>query len=134
VRPDLLFSVEGGGAVAVEVQGDADDDKGRRWGVLMAVLHDGSGVMGDLVVMTWSPRVARWARRAAHARGPPGTTSALTPLVLLLSGAGIQGLLDEAAPELAFFAAWAVQHRHGRRARAAVERALAVTERLPVSL
>ncbi len=69
VRPDLLLSVASGGSIAVEVQGDADEDKGRRWGVLMAVLHDGSGVMGALVVVTWSPRVARWAKRVGQ---PPG--------------------------------------------------------------
>ena len=134
VRPDLLFAVAGGGSLAVEVQGDEDDDKGRRWNVLMAVLRDGSGVMGDLAVVTWSPRVARWALRAAHARGPLGTTTTLTPIVILLSGEVIDALLDEDHPELAFFAAWAMQHRHGRRARLVVRRALAVTDRLAPAL
>lgn len=34
-------------------------------------------------------------------------------------------------PELALFAAWAMQHRHGPEARRVVERALELTERLP---
>ena len=131
VRPDLLFHTPDGASVALEVQGDEDDDKGRRWGVLMAVVHDTSGVMGDLVILTWSPRVARWAGRVGHVRGPLGTRSTLTPIVILLSGEVVEELLDPAHPELAFFAAWAMQHRHGRKAKRTVERALTITERLP---
>jgi hypothetical protein len=77
VRPDLLFHTPDGASVALEVQGDEDDDKGRRWGVLMAVVHDTSGVMGDLVILTWSPRVARsWGAGGAMARA-----RALRPLL-----------------------------------------------------
>ena len=64
----------------------------------MAVLHDGSGVMGDRVVVTWSPRVARWAMRVGHAKGPLGTTSRLTPVVILLSGEVIEALLGNPWP------------------------------------
>ncbi|WP_437992806.1 hypothetical protein [Sorangium sp. So ce145] len=45
-----------------------------------------------------------------------------------------KALLDERHPELALFAAWAMQHRHGPAARAVVERAFELTERLPRAL
>lgn len=42
--------------------------------------------------------------------------------------------VDERHPELALFAAWAMQHRHEPGARAVVERAFELTERLPRAL
>jgi hypothetical protein len=43
-------------------------------------------------------------------------------------------LLDEQQPEFALFAAWAMHHRHGPKARAVVEAAIELTERLPAPL
>jgi hypothetical protein len=134
VRPDLLFEREGGAAIALEVQSEEDAGKVRRWAVLMSVLHDTTGAMGDLVVLTSSRRVARWARRACHVRGPLGTRSTLTPIVILISGEVLDAMLDPDHPELAFFAAWAMQRRHGPAARQMVRRALSLTEALPPGL
>ncbi|WP_437716265.1 hypothetical protein WMF45_07510 [Sorangium sp. So ce448] len=63
-----------------------------------------------------------------------GTLLQLKPVVLHLGHAEGKALLDERHPELALFAAWAMQHRHGPRARAVVERAFELTERLPRAL
>ncbi|WP_437280366.1 hypothetical protein WME90_07340 [Sorangium sp. So ce375] len=63
-----------------------------------------------------------------------GTVLQLKPVVLHLGHAEGQALLDERHPELALFAAWAMQHRHGPGARALVERAFELTERLPRAL
>jgi hypothetical protein len=45
--------------------------------------------------------------------------------------AQVDALLDEKHPELALFAAWAMQYRHGPRARTIVEHAIELTGRLP---
>jgi hypothetical protein len=55
-------------------------------------------------------------------------------VVLHLGAAESKALLDERHPELALFAAWAMQHRHGPKAREVVERAFELTERLPRAL
>jgi len=47
-----------------------------------------------------------------------------------LSPKQIDALLDEDAPSLAFFAAWAMHDRHGPAAVDVVERALSITDRL----
>lgn len=86
--------------------------------------------MGEVIVMTASRSVARWARGVARIRGLLGTDLTLRPLVLLVTGKQVKALLDEARPELALFAAWAMQHRHGPAARKVVERALVITGRL----
>jgi hypothetical protein len=54
--------------------------------------------------------------------------------VFHLGEAEVDALLDEEHPELALFAAWAMQHRHGPMARTIVERAIRLTERLPRAL
>jgi len=90
--------------------------------------------MGDLVVITASPGVARWAEKVAHERGSAGTTSHLTPVVLLLDGRRARELLDPERPELALCAAWAMKARHGRAAIRVVERAFELSENLPPSL
>jgi hypothetical protein len=46
----------------------------------------------------------------------------------------VDALLDAGRPSLAFFAAWAMQHRHGRAAEQVVERAMAITDHLPLPL
>jgi hypothetical protein len=53
---------------------------------------------------------------------------------LPIVGKAIDALLDEAHPELAFFAAWAVRGRRGPRARRIVDRAVELTERMPDAL
>jgi ribosomal protein L12E/L44/L45/RPP1/RPP2 len=86
--------------------------------------------MGDLVVLTARAYVARWAEEACVLVGPRGTELRLKPVVLLLTEKNVAALLDEAHPELAFFAAWAVRHRHGRRAERLVRRALGLMEKM----
>jgi hypothetical protein len=133
VRPDLLLSGPGGAWLAVEVQRQIDRAKERRWFLLTAVLTDQRGVLGDLLVVTASAAVARWARRL-HRRGRSGTEVQLRPTVLLLAGGALEALLDPKRPSLAFLAAWAMQDRRGAAARRVVRRALALTEALPEGL
>ncbi len=134
VRPDLLFDDDEGRWSAVEVQGEPDPEKLRRWALLCGTLLDQRGCMGDLVVITASRRVARWAARVVDVTGALGTRLTIRPVVLLLSRDCIEALLDDSHPELALFAAWAVQRRHGPDARRVVERALHATQRLPAPL
>jgi hypothetical protein len=99
-----------------------------------AALHDGTRQMGELVVITASSSVARWAQRAAHVQGPVGTSLRLSPLVLLLDEKLAGKLLDPAAPELALCAAWAMHDRHDAQAESIVDRAMEVNEALPEPL
>jgi hypothetical protein len=70
-----------------------------------AIQLDATGVMGEIVILTSSRRVAAWAHEVAHERGDFGSRFELTPLVLPIVDKAIDALLDEAHPELAFFAA-----------------------------
>ena len=133
LRPDLLLETDEGRWLAVEVQGSVDPEKSRHWPLLASVLHARYG-MGDLVVITPSRRVADWARKVASVSGPLSTRLALSPVVLLLAGSQLSLLLDAQRPELALFAAWAMQTRHGTEARAVVRRALELTASLPEPL
>ncbi len=74
--------------------------------------------------------VQRLGDAGARVRGPLGTGVALEPMVLLVAGRVVDALLDEAHPELAFLAAWAMQHRHGREAVRVVRRAFELSARL----
>jgi hypothetical protein len=134
IRPDAIFAEKSGPWTALEVQDDEDPDKIRRWPLLVSALHSQRGVMGDLIVLTARAYVGRWAAEACVLVGPRGTELRLKPVVLLLNEQNVEALLDEAHPELAFFAAWAVRHRHGRRAERLVRRALGLSERLPKPL
>ncbi len=134
VRPDLVFVAERPRWLLVELQNRIDPDKGRRWIIAAAIQLDQTGAMGEVVILTSSRRVAAWARDVAHVQGDFGSRFALTPLVLPIVGKAISALLDEAHPELAFFAAWAVRGRRGPRARQVVDRAVELTERLPDEL
>jgi len=129
VRPDLLFELDAGWA-AVEIQGEPDADKRRRWPLLVSAVSDRLGTPGDLVVITFSHAVARWASAVADLRGPLGTRLSVVPVVLLLTAGRVDALLDDQRPELALFAAWAIQKQHGERAKSVVRRALAVTAHL----
>lgn len=131
VRPDILY---GGASVpwlVAEVQHEVDEAKPRRWPLVTGVLLDEHGRMGDLLVLTASRRVARWARRAVTWEGPLGTRLRLRPVVLEVTLDTVeQHLLDPSQPSLALVAAWAVQKRYGPRSRQTVRSALEVTERL----
>ncbi len=134
VRPDLLLSGPDRRWVGVEVQTRVDPDKARRWPLFASIQNDRHGA-GDLLVITHSPHVARWARSVASAAGPLGSRLSFAPVVLLLAGeSNLQKILDESRPELAFFAAWAMHPRHGGAARAVVLRALELSKRLEPAL
>ena len=55
-------------------------------------------------------------------------------MVLHVSAEVLDRLLSEQHPELALVATWAVSHRHGPKAKKVVERAIELTERLPLPL
>lgn len=137
-RPDLLFSLPSSGSdpspwLMVEVQNRKDEQKGRSWHLSTSVLLQQGG-MGDLVVVTSSRSVARWASRVAHHRGVLGTRKRLSPVVLHLSKDHLASLLDPAAPELALFAVWARCRGAGPEAKRVALRALEVSESLPEGL
>jgi hypothetical protein len=134
VRPDLVFRAERPRWLLVELQNRIDPDKSGRW--LMAAAHqlDATGAMGDVVVITSSRRVARWAKKVAHVRGDLGSRLGLTPVLLPVLGDAIETLLDDSQPELAFFAAWAVRARRGPEAQRVLGRAVELTDRLPDTL
>jgi hypothetical protein len=134
VRPDLVFLGRRPRWLIVELQNSTDPAKRRRWLLAASMLFNDHGEMGDVLVITASRRVARWAARVATARGALGTGLELRPKVLLLAGRTLQALLDPRHPELSFFAAWAMQDRHGPQAQATVRRALKLTEKLRGSL
>jgi hypothetical protein len=134
VKLDILFRRGRRAWTIVEVQRAIDPKKRRRWLLAVGLLFDQTGTLGDLIVITPRADVARWAERVVHARARLGTEVWLKPAVLHLGQAEVDALLDEEHPELALFAAWAMQHRHGPKARAIVERAIELTERLPRSL
>lgn len=134
LRLDLAYRGGRRRWVLVELQRSVDPAKRRRWPLAASLLHDQTGVAGDVVVITARRAVARWAERVACVRTRLGTVLQLKPVVLHLGDAESNALLDERHPELALFAAWAMQHRHGPRARAVVERAIELTELLPRAL
>lgn len=134
VRPDLVFRAQRPRWLLVELQNRIDVDKARRWILAAAIQLDATGVMGEVVILTSSRRVAKWAKRVAHVQGDFGSRLGLVPLVLPIVGPAIDALLDEAHPELAFFAAWAVRARRGPRARQVLERAVELTDHLPDAL
>jgi hypothetical protein len=131
VRPDLVFRAERPRWILVELQNRIDPTKARRWILAAAIQLDATGTMGELFVLTSSRRVARWARQVGRLRGELGSVLRLRPVILLIAGETIDALLDEAHPELAFFAAWAVRARRGPQARAVLERATELTDKLP---
>ena len=132
VRLDLLLEPEDGTSwVLVEVQLDEDRVKARKWPLAVAALWNERGVPGDLLVITADRAVAAWARTVGRMAGPLGTTIAVQPVVVQLTGDVAELLLDTAHPELAFFAAWTMHDRYGPEAQAIVERATDLIETLP---
>jgi hypothetical protein len=133
VRPDIVYR-RGRTWLLCEVQNKLDERKAQSWPMAVAALHHETRRMGDLIVITASAAVARWAAKVAHARGSGGTTSRLTPVVLLLDGPRTRALLDSNRPALALCAAWAMQARHGPAALRIVEQAIEVSNHLPPPL
>ena len=134
VRPDLVFRCEHPPWVLLEVQIGMDAEKSRRWLLAAAIQLNETRVMGEVVVLTTSRRVAAWAARVGQAEGAFGTRLALNPLVLLIAGKSIDAMLSADHPELAFFAVWAVRGRHGPRAKHVLREALRLTDTLPEAL
>ncbi|WP_437578841.1 hypothetical protein [Sorangium sp. So ce887] len=134
LRLDLVLQGGRRRWVLVELQRSVDPAKRRRWPLAASLLFSQTGALGDVIVITARRAVARWAERVACVRTRLGTVLQLKPVVLHLGDAEGRALLDERHPELALFAAWAMQHRHGPGARAVVERAFELTERLPRGL
>ena len=54
--------------------------------------------MGDVVVLTTRARVAKWATGIVARRGPFGTRFDLAPIVIHITAAMIESLLDPAEP------------------------------------
>lgn len=132
IRLDLVFATaEGKSWVLVEVQLDEDKVKARKWPLAVAALWNERGVPGDLLVLTADRAVATWARTVGSMTGPLGTSLAVQPVVVQLTGDVAEMLLDPAHPELAFFAAWTVHDRYGPEAQAIVERATDLIETIP---
>lgn len=119
--------------ILVELQNRKDERKARTWHLATSVLLQRHR-MGDLVVITASRAVARWAADVAEHRGDLGTRKGLTPVVLYLSRKELKRLLDPATPELALFAVWARCRGAGPEAKQVARRALEVTEALPPQL
>ncbi|MBK8697743.1 MAG: hypothetical protein IPN17_37210 [Deltaproteobacteria bacterium] len=117
VTPDLVLRDPiSGHWVLVEVQRQPDEAKARRWFLAMAAMAPQHGPHGELVVVTSSRAVARWALDVAnHRRG--GTSWGVTPTVLRLGPKEADALLTSGPPELAVIAAWVMNHRHGPGAR-----------------
>ncbi|MBK8255775.1 MAG: hypothetical protein IPK82_24295 [Polyangiaceae bacterium] len=133
IRPDVVYQTRGGWLV-VEVQNKVDPTKRRSWFGAVTALRVAHALMGDIVVITASRAVARWAAKVAVETGLIGTTIRLTPVVVYLGLKQAQTLLDPAFPELGLCAAWAMKHRHGRTAARVVERAIDLADRLPKPL
>ena len=98
------------------------------------MLFDQQRTLGDVIVITASRSVARWAGTVAHVATPLGTRLELTPVVLRVGPEDCERLLSKAHPELAIIATWAMAHRHGSAAKKVVKRALGVTGKLPAEL
>lgn len=89
----------------------------------MSAMADRHGPDGELVVITPSIAVARWAATiASHHTG--GTRWGVAPTVLRLGSPEADAMLTRGPPELAVFAAWVMQGRWGARAVAVVRRAM----------
>jgi hypothetical protein len=114
LSPDaLLIDRASGRWIALEVQLQIDEEKRTMWPVLAAYLTRRHGAMGDVLVITPHAHVAAWARTGWHHEGPLGSTLGFAPTVLHVGEPEAWVLLRAPSPEMAFFAAWAMQSRHG---------------------
>ena len=129
VHPDILLeSLDPPAWALVEPQLDEDAAKLRRWVLMTAAALDRYGVMGDLIIVTPFASVATWAEHLIELAGAAGTRLYLKPVVVLLGETEARALLATGRPELAFFAAWAMQSRYGAAAQQIVETALHTAE------
>jgi hypothetical protein len=126
----LLRDEEKPSWLVVEVQRGDDPEKRRRWIFVAAMLHDQTGVMGDVLVITHTRKVSQWSATVADVTGPLGTRLLLVPRVICLTRSVAEHLLATGRPELALFAAWAVHEHRGARAARLVLRAVRQAERL----
>jgi len=126
VRPDVVLVEPDlrGAWTLVEVQRSEDIDKQRRWLSAAGILLDARGVMGDVIIITQSASVARWAATLAPVVGPIGTRLSIEPIVLQLTVDKADQLLDSGQAELAIFAVWAVHDQTGHEAQRVVRRAV----------
>jgi len=128
VTPDLVLRDPiSGHWVLVEVQRQPDEAKARRWFLAMAAMANQHGPHGELVVVTSSRAVARWALDVASHRSG-GTRWGVTPTVMRLGPREADAVLTNGSPELAVFAAWVMQNRRGPGAVDLARRAIARTE------
>ena len=97
-RPDLLFTGDDGW-LGVEVQLQPDEAKARRWLLMLVLLINELG-LGDLVVLTHSKRIAKWAATIARWSGRLGGAAHFLPVVLLLDESTVEKLLDPTMPAL----------------------------------
>jgi len=93
----------------------------------MAAMANQHGPHGELIVITHSASVARWALHVASHRSG-GTRWGVTPTVLRLGPKQADALLANGPPELSVFAAWVMQNRRGPGAVDLARRAIARTE------
>jgi hypothetical protein len=132
VRSDVLFRLpHAKGWIALDVELRLDRRRAGRWPVLISALQRKHRTMGDLVILTPHRHIAEWANKGWHAVGPHGTQFRVVPLVLWPSDRKVGRLLDEACPQLAFFAAWAVHHRHDKKAIRVAQEAVRIARSLP---
>ncbi len=130
-RPDVFWLNPGVSWAVTEVQGEKKAEKIVSWIVTMAMLVAEHKVMGDLFVVTADRAVARQAREEIALTAAQGTCLRLTPVVVLLTEKEARTLLATGRPELAFFAAWAMHHRHGPVAMKIVQEAIELTDQAP---
>ncbi|MFO0628515.1 MAG: hypothetical protein U0325_23280 [Polyangiales bacterium] len=118
LRPDaLLLDPQTGRWLALEVQLQIDEEKRTTWPLLVTYLTRKHGTMGDVLVITPDNRVAAWAAGGWRTMGALGSWQDFTPAVLHLGEREAQALLASPSPEMAVFAAWAMQTRRGPAAR-----------------
>lgn len=129
-QADLLLVGGSPRFVLIEVLDERDDARRARWPQLITELAARYGAPGELLVLTASGKLARWAHRAVTQRGPLGTTLRLRPLVALVGLDLAEELLSDEHPEHAVFSAWATHHKHGPRSLHIARRALLLADRV----
>ncbi len=131
-RPDLVLCDDACHRwMLVEVQLQQDPDKARRWPLMMALMTNRYGLDGDLVVITRSAAVARWACGVGLHQGRFRTAWGVAPTVLRLGEAEAQRVLDDGPPEMAAVAAWIVEGRDDEAAERIVRRAFERVAEVP---
>lgn len=114
------------------VLSEIDDEKRCQWRRIAAALYGSTGRMGEVVVITTSAAVARWAHRAARVRGRHslGSEIGLSQVVFHVKERDAATLIERESPRLALCAVWAMRERGGPLAWRIVEGAIELTNRL----